>query len=479
MIKYLFRMMMVCIILGVSSISYAQNATIQAIRGFVQMKQSAGQNWKRARTRDSIANKGWILTGPKASVLLRLSDGSKIKIGRNSIVQTKSLSQKKTNIKIQSGSILAHVKKLRGRRFEVSTVAAVVGVRGTEFAVMVDRNEDIYETSVAVHKGKVVVTELEEDKTFTLTKGKSILIVSNPTESKTQSSQFYKEVLWDTDVKNKIIEQDMKSQVPPVSFTEEPVVEDEGDDEDGDEDEGDDEGEREKKTDEVMEQLIKTQKMLKDYEEVYTLDELKVLKTLNLSDSTLNDDELANLNILSELEVLNLSETKVTDEGLVQIKSLRNLKYINLAKCDISDDGLVHLKALKNLEILIIAKTNVTDKGLKHLRRLKNLKFLDLANCSITDRGLKRIKAFKNLEILILTATQITDDGLVYLKRLKKLKELSIGQTDISDEGLRHIKGLNLKELHYGKTEITEKGIRRLKKTNPGLQANRKYEYSY
>jgi len=131
---------------------------------------------------------------------------------------------------------------------------------------------------------------------------------------------------------------------------------------------------------------------------------------------------------------VSLSNSPIDDADLAHLTGLTKLELLKLSNTQISDAGLVHLKGLANLEILSLKRTQITGAGLAHLSDLKNLEWLDLNGTQIGDTGLVHLTGLTNLGQLRLRETQVTDAGLAYLSGMTKLKELWLGKKQVTDQ---------------------------------------------
>lgn len=139
---------------------------------------------------------------------------------------------------------------------------------------------------------------------------------------------------------------------------------------------------------------------------------------------------------------------------------------VDLSDTSVTDDDLKALRGFPHLEILNLANTSITGNGLAHLQKLTDLKVLSLWNTSVDDAGLSHIEKLTKLWQLVLDGTNISDAGLVHLEKLTNLEEwLGLTHTDITDDGLHHLEGLaKLRSLNLRMTKVTDSGAAKLKR---------------
>jgi hypothetical protein len=120
----------------------------------------------------ALTSKDRVLTGPDARALLRLADGSLVKLGENGILALDDLAQKKIKLKdvvtasldVLSGAFRFTTQalskyKFRGERdVKVRIVTITVGIRGTDLWGKADKTRDI----ACLIEGKVDVTRGEQ-----------------------------------------------------------------------------------------------------------------------------------------------------------------------------------------------------------------------------------------------------------------------------------------------------------------------------
>jgi len=161
---------------------------------------------------------------------------------------------------------------------------------------------------------------------------------------------------------------------------------------------------------------------------------------LKLKEAKLEKNDFVVIGALQYLETLELTRTTVTNDDL---KHLAGLKKLRVLKLDwnraVGDAGVAHLGKLTGLETLDLRLTKVTGKGLATLIGLKNLRHLDVNDSPVDDVGLKHISQLARLEVLNIGGTKITDKGLHHLKGLKHLRGLTLEETGITNKGLNYL----------------------------------------
>ncbi len=129
-----------------------------------------------------LINKDRVITGPGARALLRLADGSLVKLGENGMLALDDLKQQKIKLKevvtasldVLSGAFrftTQALSKFRGERdVKVRLVTITVGIRGTDLWGKSDKTRDI----ACLIEGKVDVTR--GDQAFTMDQPMSFYI---------------------------------------------------------------------------------------------------------------------------------------------------------------------------------------------------------------------------------------------------------------------------------------------------------------
>ena len=172
-------------------------------------------------------------------------------------------------------------------------------------------------------------------------------------------------------------------------------------------------------------------------------DDLKILESLDASDSSIKD--LTGLEHAVNLEILNLHNNEVAD--ISPLSGLTSLKELDLS--DNKIENIDSVDKLTNLIYLDISRNEVTD--ISAIEALTDLNYLRLASNDISD--ISPLAGLENLENLFLYSNDISD--ISSLSGLINLKELEIFNNNISDiSALESL--INLKELDLLNNKISD-----------------------
>ncbi|EAQ78345.1 protein kinase domain-containing protein [Blastopirellula marina] len=114
---------------------------------------------------------------------------------------------------------------------------------------------------------------------------------------------------------------------------------------------------------------------------------------LHLTNTNVQDEDLALLTGLSKLQHLHLYDTRISDAGLAQIGKLTKMKILSIDKTEITDKGIAHLTTLHDLEVLNASNTNLTDVSVNHLAQLPRLQRLQVQGTQITRQAIEKLHA--------------------------------------------------------------------------------------
>jgi hypothetical protein len=150
----------------VVSTVYARVAVINNIKGSVEIQKAGVTEWKPAAVRDELYINEKVQTRKGAMCEILLDDGSILKLKENTMLEINDLSEdpetkKKSSIfKLLLGKLWAKAAPQGDSKFNVVTPTAIAGVRGTEFAIIVEINGS---SEILVFEGSIDVKTLREE----------------------------------------------------------------------------------------------------------------------------------------------------------------------------------------------------------------------------------------------------------------------------------------------------------------------------
>lgn len=159
---------------------------------------------------------------------------------------------------------------------------------------------------------------------------------------------------------------------------------------------------------------------------------------INYSNMILSQELVAEIAEFSELRSLDLSETNIADDQLDVLLSLHSLEILILSDTDITSEFARWLKNLVNLKTLFLRDTKIDEHAFYMIGRLPSLKCLDVLGTNI--KSLKGIEGAGQLEDLRVAGTQIDDFSIEYILQLKKLTHLYVSDTKISPKGVEWLR---------------------------------------
>ncbi len=170
------------------------------------------------------------------------------------------------------------------------------------------------------------------------------------------------------------------------------------------------------------------------------------LRQLNLSNTAISDEALAECLPNSQLNHLSLIDTGITDAACKECGSCEWLADLRLDLTDITDDGVRHLTNCAHLQTLDLFRTKVTDTSLVWLSDTR-VEHLGLGYTSVTDAGIPALTEFPALQSLDLQGTSLTDRGLRFLGSVASLSRLHLEHTKIANAGIEFLLQLPLESL--------------------------------
>jgi|GEM_PF-6419982 len=168
-----------------------------------------------------------------------------------------------------------------------------------------------------------------------------------------------------------------------------------------------------------------------------SLASMKSLKALSVSGSKMNEA------LLEEL-------VGVVRENNLQLKSL------DVSDCTLNHERCEQLAQIASLETLNVRLNRIGYAGLEALSQLPYLTALDVCNCGINQ--MPPVERLKNLKVLDIGVNGISDVG--FLLRMRNLQRLYLSDLHLGDKVFELLRQLSLKSLNLENNGVTDAGVR-------------------
>lgn len=187
------------------------------------------------------------------------------------------------------------------------------------------------------------------------------------------------------------------------------------------------------------------------------------LAELSLPDGDISDESAASLNQLEALVTLNLAGTRFGDGGLARLH-LRNVRSLDLSNSFVNDKGIAAIAQWNMLGKLKLRSTGASDASLAQLARLPRLVELDLSYTDAADATLTALGKHSQLSMLHLNGCPVTDAHLDSLAESPVLTCLSLEETVVGDVGISRLSGCRaLVRLVLNRTRVTDRVLQALR----------------
>lgn len=170
--------------------------------------------------------------------------------------------------------------------------------------------------------------------------------------------------------------------------------------------------------------------------------QLPNLMKLNVDAGKFTDEDIQLLCKLKSLEELHFSgqHSEITDEALRDVAQLRSLRSLSCSTTSVGDKACEYLAKCSELRNLSIGDTCITDRGVERLAKLENLEELLIGGTSITSRSLEHLSRLPNLRELMIRENRLGDEIVPILLKFKKLDFLDAAKCDLSPKAARELK---------------------------------------
>ncbi len=161
-----------------NSLSKDRYAKVQFIDGDVEVYNQDIDAFEKIRTNHVLVEGNVLRTNADSRAEVKLDDGTLLKLESDTVISLGefdlSQSGSETLLDVISGSVLMKITKLGdGDSFDVKTVSAVAGVRGTEFSISVSDESENAVIEISVLEGKVAAKATKDGDSEELVLGAS------------------------------------------------------------------------------------------------------------------------------------------------------------------------------------------------------------------------------------------------------------------------------------------------------------------
>lgn len=159
---------------------------------------------RAAKKGDALADGDTLATGPGASAIAELPDGSRVKLREQTELKLQLSPEAggASGVFLNLGGVFARVARGGPRHFAVSTPHAVASVRGTEFFTAYGRDggegKDVW---ICVGKGSVEVKADASPDPLLIMEGKGVLLPGGRRTTKPQFYDWTRQLNWNMDPK--------------------------------------------------------------------------------------------------------------------------------------------------------------------------------------------------------------------------------------------------------------------------------------
>jgi len=180
----------ILLLLALSSFAWSSIGNIGALAGSADIVRNG--NTLKVKVGMEVVVEDKIITAAKSRVQAILKDNTIVTIGPKSVFvfdayKFSNKNDSHLDMHIERGffrSVTGEIGKVAPKRFNVKTVSATIGIRGTDFSAFVSDKKEI----ITCHKGQISV--LVEDKTYIVDEGKQLILVKSVKKKKSSDDDL-------------------------------------------------------------------------------------------------------------------------------------------------------------------------------------------------------------------------------------------------------------------------------------------------
>lgn len=150
---------------------------------------------------------------------------------------------------------------------------------------------------------------------------------------------------------------------------------------------------------------------------------------VHLNNTTVSNDLIRSLPQIHTIKHLDLGNTAITDFS--PLAKLRDLQYLDVSFSSLTDEQCMYIGSIASLETLRAESTTIGDRGVGHLSGCAKLRELYIRDTHVVGRSFGTLPC--SLEVLDISHTRVTDETVSCLFHLGRLRSLSMSGTSVSD----------------------------------------------
>ncbi len=170
------------------------------------------------------------------------------------------------------------------------------------------------------------------------------------------------------------------------------------------------------------------------------LTQIKSLKTIELTQSSVTGEVLVTLSRFPKLIDLHIGSTGIDGEQLAQSGLLANLQSLHADRCSKMSAAIAALENSTRLRKLFISSCSISAKDIQNISTMKELTRLKLSDNVLNDNDLAPLAKLSKLDDLELDGCKITPACLKTLSQCKALKKISVRRNGWTVEQLEKFK---------------------------------------
>ena len=165
------------------------------------------------------------------------------------------------------------------------------------------------------------------------------------------------------------------------------------------------------------------------------------MTVLQLNGAVFELSLLAELRDLKWLRNIELNDTKVTDDWMAQIAQLPRLETLAFRRSPkIDESSWRALATTESLRSLDLVDADIGDEAAEHLARMKGLRKLNLAGTRITNATVQAMATLTNLIELDLSRTAVTDALPDVFSQVKELRRLNLKDSGVGFQAVEDLR---------------------------------------